>query len=179
MSKIHIAILFIVLIFISLLAILTKGQPLLVRKKIMLGLLLMSLTAPAATIVSCKSGSLFQDDIWEKQGWIDDDTYRIKAAGTPKRSFTGVLQLKESAKAAAVLMAQYEIIRNFKPHLNESCAGINSYESPRFALSKDIEKIIKDGKIVAEKYDKEYNCEIIYEARAKDFKKLVESQSNY
>lgn len=173
MQKIFIAGLIIIMAFISLLVILTKGQPLLVRKKIMLGLLIMSLTAPAATVVSCKSGTLFQDEIWEKHGWIDNDTYLIKASGEAQKNLKDVRMFQESAKRNAILNAQYMIKEKFQPQPMASCGGMGSYD---ISLEKEIQGIIKGGSVKAVRY-KDLTCEIIYEVRAKDLRKKVQSLS--
>jgi len=173
MQKIYLVILFSLLAVISLLVIVTKGQPVLVRKKVMLGLLIMSLTTPAATIVSCKSGTLVQDTIWEKQGWIDSDTYRIKASGEPQKNIKDITMIQESAKRNAVLNAQYMIREEFKPQPMAACGGIGSYD---FALNYEIQGIIKGGSVKAVRY-KDLICEIIYEVRAKDLRKKVQSLS--
>lgn len=172
MHKFYITILFILLAFISLLVILTKGQPALVRKKIMLGLLIMSLTAPAATVVSCKSGSSISQNVWMTEGWVDRDTYRIISFGAPGKGTTDPGEIKERARKNAVLNAHYTIIERFKGSRIESCGGIIDYDYLD-SLIRELLPVIKNGKIIAERYDENLNCEIVYEIKAKNLRKTV------
>ncbi len=175
MQKIYIAALLILLASISLLVLLTRGQPVLVRKKIMLSLLIMSLTAPSATVVSCKSGSSLQDEIWERDGWIDSNTFRIYATGIPKSGAVSVIHKKGSAHESAVLRAQLMIMEKFKGAMVESCGGMVDYDKDFLRVEKAFMPIIKKGKVVAERYDEEFNCNIVYEITSKDLKKKVQT----
>lgn len=176
MQKIYLMSLYVVLGFITLLVIMTKSRPVLVRKKVLLGLLILSLTSPAATLVSCSSGkNIFrtQKDIWKTTGWVDGDTYRIAAQGMPKQGLTNVTQKKGYARDAAILNAQKAIIEKFTYRVNESCAGMSDYSASGIALAKELGACIKGGSVIAIKYDEEFNCEIIYEVKRKGLKKLV------
>ena len=178
MQKTYIVMLYVLLGLISFLFLLTKSQPLLLKRKFILGMLLMMLTAPSASLLSCRSGqtkSFLQKDIWETSGWVDGDTYRMKSTGVPKPGLTHPAQKKGTAKESAILNAQYYIIEKFRPAINESCASMSNYESSSIAVSKEITGIIKGGSVIADRYNEDYSCEIIYEVKSPDLKRKVES----
>lgn len=158
---------------VSLLAILAKGQPVFVRKKILPGLLILSLTAPSATVVSCKSKERVQKEMWQKEGWIDNNTFRTFATGLPQSGAKSVIHKKGTARAAAIILAQHQIIERFKGAGVESCGGMPDYEKDILRIEKELMPVIKNGKVVAERYDNEFNCDIVYEINLKDLKKKV------
>ena len=172
MQKGYLVSLYAALGFITLLVLLTKGHPVLVRKKVFLGLLILSLTAPAASLVSCKSGgkSIVQKDVWHTEGWYDEDTYRIYSSGMPKDGLTNKIQRKGTARESAILLAQKNIMEKFKPVRSEACAD---YSLDNYTVSKELAGIIKGGTIIAERFDDEENCEIMYEVKSKGLKKIV------
>ncbi len=167
---------------ITLLVILTKGKPSLARRRLLLGLLIFSLTAPAAALVSCKSGEkkIVQKDIWQTDGWVDEDTCRIYAAGTPRQGLTNKIQRKGSAKESAVLIARKGLMERFKPVRIESCAGMADYGyyEYSFAESEELNAVIKGGAVVAEKFDDQDNCEIIYEVKSRGLKKKIAGEAS-
>lgn len=172
MQKIYIAALLILLAFTSLLVLLTRGQPVLVRKKIMLGLLFISLTAPAATVVSCRTGSAVNNEIWLKEGWIDNSTYRILATGKAEKRFSSIDLKKASAKRNAVINAQYQMLERFKPPTKAACAD---YEMPDYQVIREINVLVKSGTVKSERYNADYSCEIVYEVKAAGFKQKVQN----
>ena len=176
MQKGYLMYLYAGLMLTSILVIMTKGKPALVRRKVLLGLLIFSLTAPAVTLVSCKSGgkSIVQKDVWQTEGWVDEDTYRIYASGMPKEGLTNKIQRKGTSRESAILLAQKNIIEKFKPIRSEACAD---YSSGNYALSKELVGVIKGGTIIAERFDVEENCEIIYEVKSKGLKNKIQEYS--
>jgi len=179
MHKIYLIMLFVSLALISILVILTGKQPVLVRKKVLLGLLIVSLTAPAATIVSCKSGAFIQKDVWQTEGWVNGDTLRVISTGTPKAGLKNETVKKGTAKEGAILFAQKKIIEKIVGQRIESCGGMRGDEIEPINLAKELAPVIKNGKVIAERYDADFNCEIIYEISSKDLKKRIESLRNY
>jgi len=175
MQKLYLISLYIALGFITLFVILTKGQPLLMKRKVMIGMLILSLTAPAVTLVSCKSGNQVtaSKDIWQSEGWIDRDTFRIMATGNPRKGLTSDAQKKGTAREAAVLIAQIRILEKFNGDKIESCGGFSDYEQSHVTALKEYNAIIKNGVVIAEKYDDQFNCDIIYEVKYPGLKKKV------
>jgi len=162
---------------ITLLVILTRGKPALARRKVFLGLLILSLTASTAAMISCKSGSkkIVQKDVWQTEGWFDNDTYRIYSSGIPRDGLTNKIQRKGTAKESAILYAQKMVLERFKPVQNQSCAGMADYgyyENP-YVQSKELLVIIKAGRVIAERFDEMEKCEIMYEVKSAGLKEMV------
>lgn len=183
MDKGYLICLYIAFGFITLLVILTKGRPLLVRHKVMLGLLILSLTGSTAALVSCRTGlniTPVQKDIWQTEGWVDEDTYRILASADPAKGQTKPELRKKTARERARLNAQYNIIEKFKPHKIEACGGMAEFDPSARSISMELTGIVKGGSIILERYDEEQNCEIIYEVKARGLKKKVlENRGEY
>jgi len=173
MQKIYIIILFAVMCFVSLLVIVTKGQPVLVRKKIILGLLIMSLTAPSASVVSCKSGTSVFKDVWKSEGWVNEDTFRIISTGIPKTGINNPDERKDSAKKHAVLNAQQQITERFRDSRTEACSGVPEFTYSWDTVEPQLKAALKNGKTLAEHYDDEDNCEIVFEVKMKNLKTLI------
>ena len=180
MQKVYVIILYVALGFITILVFLTKGQPLLVKRKIFLGILLLSLTAPAVTVISCKSGgdnNKVNRDQFQTDGWVDGNTYRITATGIPRKKLTDPVEKKKAAKTAAILYAQSSIIDRWIGSRVNSCGGMPDLEISTPALSLEMNEIVKKGTILSETYDEELNCEIVYEVKQKNLKKKVTSSA--
>lgn len=182
MQKTGLIILYILFGLFTVLVIITRGQPVLVRKKVLLGLLILSLTAPAATLVSCSTGetrSPAQKDVWQSEGWIDGDTYRIMAGGMPKNNAKTEAEKKSSARENALLFARTMILDRFRGVRIESCGGVVDYDELTSTVQKQFGEIIKNGRVIAEKYDEEYNCYVVYEVKSPGLKKRVNEYYRY
>jgi len=74
-------------------------------------------TGIAMTLTSCagkKIGGTVEGETYTTEGWIDDDTFQLAAAGVATKTLTNIVQRKESSKRAAILNAQYQVIEKFK-----------------------------------------------------------------
>lgn len=175
MQKIYIVMPGILLLFISLLAVLIKGQSILVRKKILPAIFLISLTAA----VSCKSSAFDDFERLKSYCWIDENTYRYIATGIPDSRSLNEKEKKESARKNAILNVQYEIISKFKGYVYESCGGMIDFEPSSVVTGIEIIKAVRSGKVIDERYDADFNCEILYEVKSEKLKKKVESRPQY
>ncbi len=130
-----------------------------------------------STLVSCGGGigGTVKGESFKTEGWIDDDTYRIAAAGVAKKTLTNKIQRRESAKRAAILNAQYQVLEKFKGAKTEGAAGMSDFEMTGIAVAQEVKGVIKGGSVVKVTYDAEDNCEIIYEVKAKNLKKKVQA----
>jgi len=181
MQKTYLTLLYLLLAFISILVVLTRGRNSLVKRKLLLGLMVLSLTAPAATLISCKSGSVSDSEKTKKlksEGWIDDNTFRITASGPPRKTVSNPVALKASARESAILMAQKMIIEKFRGARIQSCSGMADFELTGVAFVREFNEIIKNGKIIVIKWDDDSNCEILYEVKALGLKKRVNDAYN-
>jgi hypothetical protein len=119
-----------------------------------------------------KSGNC---DIREvKEGWCDIDTFRVRATGVPSKKAKDPEDRKKSSRMAAVLNAQYYVLEKFKGAKLEGATGIMDTDFSGISVAKEIISYVKAGTIIAEKYDEEQNCEIVYEVRAKNLKKKLQ-----
>jgi len=128
------------------------------------------------TLTSCgggKIGGTVEGKSYRTEGWIDENTYRLAAAGVPTRTLTNKVQRKESAKRAAILNAQYQILEKFKGAKLEGAAGMSNFETTGMAVAQEVSGLVKGGSVYKVTYDAEDNCEIIYEVRAKGLKNKV------
>ncbi len=128
----------------------------------------------AFTFTSCgggKIGGQVEGQTFKTEGWIDDDTYRLAASGVPKSTLKNKVARRESAKRAAILNAQYQVLEKFKGSKIEGAAGMSDFENTGIAIAQEVSGIVKGGSVVSATYDEEDNCEIIYEVKAKGLKK--------
>ena len=134
------------------------------------------------TFTSCggggnKLGGTVEGEKFKTEQWVDENTYRIAAAGVSNSKLSNKIQRRESAKRAAILNAQYQVLEKFKGSSIEGAAGMSDFESTGIAIAQEVSGIVKGGSVVSATYDEEDNCEIIYEVKAKGLKKKVEAAS--
>ncbi len=178
-SSAYLLLLYCVFSLAALLVVLTGGHGRAIRWKLAVGTLILSLAGPVTAPISCKSGSSVESrksDVWARDGWIDDDTYRQKAAGTPRAGYTNTVMRKESAKRAAVLYAQRMMIEQFKYYaIPEACCYALMSSEPNPARIQEMMGIVKGGSVLAERFDTDHNCEIVYEVKQKGLKQAVKN----
>jgi hypothetical protein len=114
-----------------------------------------------------------------KEGWCDIDTFRVRVTGIPSKKAKNPEDRKKSSRMAAVLLAQYQVLDKFKGTKLEGATGIMDTYFPGVAVAKEIISYVKGGTIIAERYDEEQNCEIVYEVRAKNLKKKIQDADWY
>lgn len=141
-------------------------------KKIFFIVLIISVGVLVAfTSCSSKIGGTVEGETFTTEGWVDNDTFRIAAAGVPTKTLTNIVQRKESAKRAAILNAQYQVIEKFKGSKIEGASGMENFEMTGIAIAQELKAVSKGGSVKKVTYDEEQNCEIVYEVRAKGLKK--------
>jgi hypothetical protein len=132
------------------------------------------------TFTSCgggKIGGTVEGQSYKTEGWVNDNTYRIAAAGVAKQTLKNKIARRESAKRAAMLNAQYQVLEKFKGSKIEGAAGMSDFEMTGIAIAQEIQGVVKGGSVVSVTYDEEDNAEIIYEVKAKGLKKKVTAAS--
>lgn len=120
-----------------------------------------------------KIGGTVEGETYTMEGWIDDDTFQLAAAGVPTKTLTNVVQRKEASKRAAILNAQYQVIEKFKGSKIEGASGMENFEMTGIAVAQELKAISKGGSVKKVTWDEEQNCEIIYVVHAKGLKKKV------
>lgn len=140
-------------------------------------LVLLMITSFAAVAISCGGTSKSQikgGETFVTEGWVDDNTFRVKAVGVPKKGLTNKYQRRGTAKEAALIMAQKRIIEKFVGARLEGASGASDYESTGVAVAKEFGGVVKGGSIVKETYDEDQNCEVVYQVERKGLKKTVQ-----
>lgn len=115
-----------------------------------------------------------QKDWGGLSGWTDNDTFLINATGASTKKVADPEKQKEEARRAAILFAQYRIVDTFKGYILEGATGIMADEPYFKASLATLKQLAKEGKIVAEKYDDEGNCEILYELKKNGLRKYIQ-----
>jgi hypothetical protein len=109
------------------------------------------------------------DEITE--GWINDDAYQIAAGGLPINSLKMIDQRKESARLDAILNARCQIIEKFCG-IKIKREDIDHIEDLKgFPIPEELKEILKAGIVKKTVWDKEDNCEIMYEVKGQGLKK--------
>ncbi|MDM7988255.1 MAG: hypothetical protein QUS13_13075 [Smithella sp.] len=144
-------------------------------KKLVIFALILT-TGIAMTLTSCagkKIGGTVEGETYTTEGWIDDDTFQLAAAGVATKTLTNIVQRKESSKRAAILNAQYQVIEKFKGSKIEGASGMENFEMTGIAVAQELKAIAKGGSVKKVTWDEEQNCEIIYVVHAKGLKNKV------
>ena len=119
-----------------------------------------------------KGGEVYKD----MEGWIDDDTYQVKALGFAPEDMTEELQRKYAAKRAAQLNAEARIVEKLVGANVEGKTATEDGVLLSEIIKKDFGGMIKGGAIVLETYDPETQaCEIAYQVSAKGLRKKAEA----
>ncbi len=114
----------------------------------------------------------------KKEGWQDQEAYRVLAIGQPRKGVTNRVAQKAYAKEAAILMARKKIKEHFYGYriARLQGAGAMSGVDISAAESMKIQGIINGGSVVRIEYNEENVCEIVYEVRYPGLKKLILQQ---
>lgn len=142
-------------------------------KKLFVMALVLSLGLVFTSCGGKKIGGQVEGDTFKTENWVDDNTYRLASAGVANSKLKNKVQRRESAKRAAILNAQYQILEKFKGSKIEGAAGMSDFENTGIAIAQEVQGEVKGGSVVSATYDEEDNCEIIYEVKAKGLKKKV------
>ena len=130
------------------------------------------------TFTSCGGGKIggnVQGETFKNESWVDDNTYRLASAGVANSKLKNKVARRESAKRAAILNAQYQVLEKFKGAKLEGATGMSDFEMTGMAIAQEVQGTIKGGSVQSVTYDEEDNCEIIYEVKGKDLKKKVQA----
>ena len=133
--------------------------------------------AVGIAFIACGSGSMggqVKGDSFITEGWVTPDIFRVTSTGVPKPGLTNKIQRQGTAKEAAQIMAEKRIIEKFVGARLEGAAGAADYASTGIAVAKEFGGVVKGGTIVKATYDKDDNCEIVYQVERKGLKAMVE-----
>lgn len=130
------------------------------------------------TFTSCGGGGIggtVKGEKFTNEKWVDNNTFQLAASGVANSKLKNKVQRRESAKRAAILNAQYQILEKFKGSKIEGAAGMSDFESTGIAIAQEINGVVKGGSVKSATFDEEDNCEIIYEVKAKNLKNKVQA----
>ncbi|MCP4135821.1 MAG: hypothetical protein GY754_32940 [bacterium] len=124
---------------------------------------------------ACRSEQVQSGEVTVTDGWFNKDTFRWRGTGIPKQGITDITKRKETAKNAAVLNAQYIILEKFKGTRIEGAGSMitEEWDSMYREVGNEVKKIVKNGKVIKETYDKDQNCVVVYEVSSPKLKKKV------
>ena len=107
------------------------------------------------------------------EGWVSQHMFRVTGTGVPKPGLTKKNIRRMTATEAAIRMCKKRIIDKFCEIRGKSFDGRYNY-SLRNAVAKEFVRIIRNGTIVKSTYDRDDNCEIVYQIESKNLKRRVE-----
>ena len=112
---------------------------------------------------------------YETEGWLDDDTFQVKAIGAPGKKTKGFVQRRTQSKEAALLSAQKRVVELLVGANIKGASGSQDGESTGVVVTKEFEGFLKGGAIIRESFDPNDNCEVIYRIHADGLKDQAES----
>ena len=112
---------------------------------------------------------------YETEGWLDDNTFQVRALGAPNPSAKGFVRRRTQSEEAALLSAQKRVIELLVGAKIAGASGSESGESTGIAITKEFEGVVKGGAIKRKSFDADDNCEIVYRIHAKGLKKMAET----
>ena len=79
-------------------------------KKISFSALALVFTLSVFAACGPRQGGQVKGDSYVSEGWVNDNTFRVIATGTPKATLTNKIQRRGTAKETAIIMAEKRII---------------------------------------------------------------------
>jgi hypothetical protein len=146
-------------------------------KKILLTMLILFIAVGIMTNCGPKKSMIKNGETYAgMEGWIDDNTFQVKAMGFAPENITDVNQRKYMAQRAAQVNAEARIVEKI---IGASVEGKTATENGQLlgeVIKKNFQGYIKGGTIVEKTFDKETQaCEITYRITGTKLKKKVES----
>jgi len=143
-------------------------------KRILTAVLILTVSVAFVACGTAKMGGQVKGESFVTEGWVTPDIFRVTAVGAPKPGLTNKIQRQGTAKEAALIMAEKRIIEKFVGARLEGAAGAADYASTGIAVAKEFSGTVKGGTIVRQTFDKDDNCEIIYQVEKKGLRGSVE-----
>lgn len=111
------------------------------------------------------------------EGWCDPDTFRLAAYAAPPTKETDPEKRKALSRKSAELSAKYRMLEKFIGARIEAGGIIadDAYMKQKQQERETLKKIIMTGEVIAEKWDNEQNCMVIFQLRRPGLKKMMES----
>ncbi|MCL2025983.1 MAG: hypothetical protein FWG92_04170 [Leptospirales bacterium] len=124
---------------------------------------------------SSKIGGTVKGETFKSEGWVDDNTYRTTGVGVASPQYTNKVQRRQTARRAAIISAQYQVLEKFTGAKVEGAAGMQDFQLTGIAVAQEVQGAIRGGSVVSETYDDQENCEVIYQVQARGLRKMVQA----
>ena len=109
------------------------------------------------------------------EGWLDDNTFQVRAIGAPKSKAKGFVRRRTQSQEAALLSAQKRVLELLVGAKISGASGSDSGVSTGIVITKEFEGFLKGGAIVKKSFDQDDNCEVTYRIHSDDLKEKAES----
>ena len=107
-------------------------------------------------------------------GWVTPNKYRVIATGVPDPEITTKSKRRESAADNAVSKAWKKIANRFvKERLTNTKKPVD-YSSTGYVITREFKQLIKNGKVLKIRYNKDDSCEIVYQVEGRFLKERVQ-----
>ena len=124
-------------------------------------------------LVPEKVGVCTIDDL--STGWCNNDTYRGRGEQPANNKYSDTETRIKKARIGAIIMAQYNIKSKLEYEFRiEGCTGMPSTEE-EIQSFKEVEDSIRNGRVIAERFDSNGFYSVIYEVRLKNLKKKAQA----
>ena len=112
---------------------------------------------------------------YETEGWLDDDTFQVRAIGAPSRKAKGFVKRRTQSEEAALMSAQKRVVELLVGADVRGASGSQDGEATGIVITKEFEGFLKGGAIIRKSFDPNDNCEIVYRIHADGLKDQAES----
>lgn len=109
----------------------------------------------------------------QNKGWVNENTLRIVAVGIAQKNESDLVKRKQQAKRNALRTARITVKEKFVGLALNEGRGILKDPIYRKFFHKNIQRILKTGKVVHELYDKSQSCEIIFEVTEPNIRRKI------
>lgn len=137
---------------------------------------LLVLVAALVCFASCSSKNVdgsTDHGFSRSDGWVDESTFMIAAAGVPTRTLTDIKKREQNSLKAAIINARHHVIERFKAYGGKDSAEMENFEMTGNAVAQELRGIVERGSVHNVTWDKDQNCSIYYRVTAPGLKKKV------
>jgi hypothetical protein len=129
----------------------------------------------ATSFLSCgsKGNIRTQDSNFIKEGWIDEDTYRVTIIAAPESSLAETELKKKSAKEKALKLARRKVMQKFVDMRVRRAKSPTEIAATGVAVSKKFRETVRNGEVIKESYDNNNNCTVTYQVQKNGLKNEV------
>jgi len=101
------------------------------------------------------------------EGWVDSDTFRVRATGAAPRRYNRVEIEKSAARTAAAGAAQKRFVEIITKIIIDRAPMRVDYMTLGWQIKKEFAPLAQGGSIIDEAFDESHSCTIVYEVGIK------------